>query len=104
MRGRGHRKKSSRANEPEEKEHTTKNKGDEAKRGKKKKPKNQRFAYDLYCQQLLNSNQAVPSSHRSIDRAHENAYKQGTKILQSQTTYARHGTSNSMTRREHILR
>ena len=101
MRGRGHRKKSSRVPEPEE---PSKTRGDETKRKSKKKSKNWRFAYDLYCKELMSTNQAVPASHRSIERANENAYKHGAKALHSQTTYARHGTSNSTTRREHILR
>ena len=106
MRGRGHRKKSSRANDAETHD-SSKSKAIEAgiMRKARKKGKHWRFAYDLYCKELISSNQPAAATQRSIERPGENAFKQGGgKALQAQTTYPRHTTSNSMSRRDQLLR
>ena len=57
MRGRGHRKKST-AGAAGEAWEASKGKGpDAAQRKSRKKGKNWRFAYDLYCKELISSNQ-----------------------------------------------
>lgn len=56
MRGRGHRKKSTAA--AGEAWEASRSKGaDAAQRKSRKKGKNWRFAYDLYCKELISSNQ-----------------------------------------------
>lgn len=62
MRGRGHRKKSSRVPDPEllESAKITNSKGavgdNSTHRKTKKKGKHWRFAYDLYCKEIISSN------------------------------------------------
>ena len=88
MRGRGqagHKKKSSRApaetaqpfdEKPVNESIANNNKSKGAQKDEsayrtksKKKGKNWRFAYDLYCKELISSNAAQPQSHRSIEKS-----------------------------------
>ena len=102
MRGRGHRKKSTAAAAGEAWE-ASKGKGpDAAQRKSRKKGKNWRFAYDLYCKELISSNQPQPSTQRSVERLHDASSKTGAKAVP--TTLARHTSSNATSRREQILR
>ena len=100
------------ANEHGENEHEA-TFGRENKRKAKKEKKNWRFAYDLYCKELISGNQPPPtSSHRSNPsqemshriRSREkstNLHPPAHQNLLSQTTYVRHtATSNSVARRE----
>jgi len=64
MRGRGHRKKSLRPNAEDFLDPRVK----EGQKKMKKKGKNWRFAYDLYCKEIINSNQQQLNSQRSQDR------------------------------------
>ena len=112
MRGERHaNRKKSGANEHGEHEHEATFGRENRRKGKKEK-KNWRFAYDLYCKELISGNLPHSSSHRSNPsqemshriRSREkstNLHPPPHQNLLSQTTYVRHtATSNSVARRE----
>ena len=137
MRGRGqkgdnkNKQKSSRAvhNDADDKTvmfhnndgHNSKSKGGEttATRKSKKKGKNWRFAYDLYCKEIISSNgpqqPSQANTQRSVERgsdangqafASKQSHQQTAKpqnLLQAQTSYPRHTPSNSMNRRDQMI-
>ena len=88
---------------------------DNRRKGKKEK-KNWRFAYDLYCKELISGSQPHASSHRSNasqEMSHRikprekstNPHPAPHQNLLNQTTYVRHtATSNSVARREAYIK
>ena len=88
--------------------------GKENRRKAKKEKKNWRFAYDLYCKELISGNQpnishrSNPSqevSHRVKSREKSHHVPPPHQNLLNQTTYVRHtATSNSVARREAYIK
>ena len=90
--------------------------GKDCRRKGKKEKKNWRFAYDLYCKELISGSQPHASSHRSNasqEMSHRikprekstNLHPPPHQNLLNQTTYVRHtATSNSVARREAYIK
>lgn len=67
MRGKGHRRKLSKVVDPTDSYKVGTDERSIPRKGKKK-GKNWRFAYDLYCKEIITSNQAQLNSHRSNEK------------------------------------
>ena len=111
MRGRSQRKKSNMCKQQQEEGENI----EKFNKKSKSKKKNWRFAYDLYCKELLTNGQNCSNTHRSNEREAAPYYlrsKQGSRgeritlqeQLANQTTYPRHTHSNSFSRKELVAR